>query len=1088
MGDRPSPPIDPPINPQTSSQVVPPSAPADSTGAPPPPALPPTAERLDDLFAELENASGRIHPPDRLVTLGQQDDDLFANLAPSDAATEDVADRTVNDAPASPLQQPDAVASGSDTAQSFPVEEDGWATPASPAPLESAAAASPNLDLPPESEPESALEPNVTLERSPTPEPSSLRLEDLTLDLEQSLGSNELPLSVLDLTGDWGETDRADAPRLEDLALDFGAADDTQPNPAAPPAQPSPVPTEASQSTRPSEPSEPSKPSELPSTGQDANGLFSDIPAWSETAAAEEQDAVSLDPSPETEWTLDGEEDDLELMTDWEPALDDLQQAVDELAAFSGWDEPVESKPDIDAASVDAASTIEDGLFNGFGAYSTTLDLEGDRELAELSSLRRTDDELDLLLPDLDDPLADSLADLLTEESAPAPDEGAEQSPISPPGAATPPRDTQQWYLGIDLGTTGISAVLLHRPSRAVYPLYWLKLESAGAPSTAGETLEPLAEKTFRLPLAVSLPLAEVGEWSHHPQMLTLGNTAQPQGGATHLQLSGLKPYLKAGVPYYLPEMAHWEPVLQWTEQHAVPLSTLHEGVRLLLSSLTWTAPAVAPSRGLALTCGAVGLEDAALQQALRQLSAVVVSCPSNWPDTYTFNVREAVLASRLVGRSEQVYFVDEAIAALLSELGAGDGGAVHLPAGLTQKPDLFRSEWHGQTLVLTAGAAVTELALVHVPTDLSQLAYGNAVGRSLPYGGHALDQDILCQLIYPAWIRQANRLPEQAEAAEPSADTPWHPDPAVVAGDPWRALQWEQLTLPVVGDADNVNRLHLQRRLLSAAVGQGLLDAARHLKLALQQRDRVRLLIGEQQLTITRQDLGSRVLLPYIQRLNRELNALLTQSGTSVLEVNQVLCTGGTASLAAIARWLRQKLPNATIIQDTYAAPSAPTLIHVPTCSRIAYGLATVPLHPQVVDWSRHQYSDYFLLMELLRVFPDAPMTLGSLMQTLERRGIQTQRCQPHILALLQGHLPPGLVPIERDGHLLTTESQQNPDYRALLAAPLFIRVNEQTYRPNMQQWQIVRQYLDSVIATSHQTLAEPLPITLALDVTAEP
>ncbi len=36
-----------------------------------------------------------------------------------------------------------------------------------------------------------------------------------------------------------------------------------------------------------------------------------------------------------------------------------------------------------------------------------------------------------------------------------------------------PHQTTSQWYLGIDFGTTGISAALLNRRSGEIYPIYW---------------------------------------------------------------------------------------------------------------------------------------------------------------------------------------------------------------------------------------------------------------------------------------------------------------------------------------------------------------------------------------------------------------------------------------------------------------------------------------------------------------------------------------------------------------------------------------------------------------------------------------
>ncbi|NJL20279.1 MAG: hypothetical protein HC895_04715 [Leptolyngbyaceae cyanobacterium SM1_3_5] len=268
--------------------------------------------------------------------------------------------------------------------------------------------------------------------------------------------------------------------------------------------------------------------------------------------------------------------------------------------------------------------------------------------------------------------------------------------------------------------------------------------------------------------------------------------------------------------------------------------------------------------------------------------------------------------------------------------------------------------------------------------------------------------------------------------------------------------------------------------------LGQNLLEAARHLKLILQHQDQFTLELGDQQWRLTRQDLGSQIILPYIQRLNRELNALLAVTGIPLTAIAQVVCTGGTGSLRAIARWLRQKLPNATIIQDTYARAGVPLEARSLTCSRIAYGLATLPLHPQVLDLPRQQYSDYFLLLELLRSFPDQPLSIGSIMQMLERRGINTQACHGHVLALLEGRLPPGLVPTDRDDPdapeptRLAPVSRQNPEYAALLAAPLFHKLDAQTYQPNPEQWSRFQQYLGTLTASTHQTLTEPLTMQL--------
>ncbi|NJL36426.1 MAG: hypothetical protein HC899_06405 [Leptolyngbyaceae cyanobacterium SM1_4_3] len=119
---------------------------------------------------------------------------------------------------------------------------------------------------------------------------------------------------------------------------------------------------------------------------------------------------------------------------------------------------------------------------------------------------------------------------------------------------------------------------------------------------------------------------------------------------------------------------------------------------------------------------------------------------------------------------------------------------------------------------------------------------------------------------------------------------------------------------------------------------------------------------------------------------------------------------------------------------------------------------------------------------MELLRAFPDQPLSLPQIMQMLERRGINTQACRLHILALLEGHLPPGLVPTEKYADLLAPQSRQNPDYQMLLAAPLFQKLESQTYRPNYQQWNHFRSYLSTITASTHQKLSEPLTVGLGV------
>jgi hypothetical protein len=560
---------------------------------------------------------------------------------------------------------------------------------------------------------------------------------------------------------------------------------------------------------------------------------------------------------------------------------------------------------------------------------------------------------------------------------------------------------------------------LLHRTTRQLYPVYW-----------QSDSNSP-ARPRFRIPTAVSLAAT-----ADTPEFV----------------LRNFKPYLKLGIPHYSPAMSRWEPVLQATDQLQFPLSWVHQSLQGLLITLNPSFPS--DSMPFA---GAMGLEDGQFQQAMRQLAGVVVNYPAMESDTYSFNLREAILGARLVAHPEQIFLVEEAIATLLSAIRTPDYPNIQLPQHAGQEVHLHHADWQGETLILHAGATLTELALVNLPGQLQFLSHDDFQFRSLPYAGTGLDQDIVCQLI----------LNPEITGLGGGVD--------LDLGTALDNVYVNDLIFPSPGEPDLAQRYRLHQRLTSSEAGQTLLDAAQFLKIKLQHQGSFTLKLGETQKTILRQDLASLVILPYVQRLNRELNALLTQTGTPVLAVQQVICSGGTASLGAIARWLRQKLPNATIIQDTYDPPVSAQEFCLPSCSRVAYGLAVLPLHRQVLDLSR-QYSDYYLLQELLHIFPNHPVAIAEIMILLEHQGIDTQVCHANILALLDGHLPPGFAPSEPDALWMTAESRANPDYQSVRLAPLFTKQPDQTYRPNRHQWNHLRSYLDTLLTTTHQKLTEPL------------
>ncbi len=643
------------------------------------------------------------------------------------------------------------------------------------------------------------------------------------------------------------------------------------------------------------------------------------------------------------------------------------------------------------------------------------------------------------------------------------------------------------WYLGIDLGTTGISAALLNRSTFVVHPIYW---SAENLPETAS------FQQSFRLPTEVYLPTASVPQGENesietHEQTAPAAvaqdkvpdrsttTPATPRSTAdrttNNLYSAQLKPYLQVGIPYKS-ERQKWEPVLQLNEFSAGPLIWVVRSLSKLLLTLKSEKTSTTPS----LMAAAVGISEQDFPQIINNIAGVICTCPASCSEQYRFNVREALLTSKLIQHPQQVFFVEEAIASLLPELDAANGEQIKLsqhqgshPAKTSEHPIV------GNTLVINIGTTATEMLLVDVPETLLQLTYNDFMLHSFAYAGKGIEQDIICQLLLPPKSRQSR--PETPSSRKNITSNPWQWQPSIPGLDQmrWQSLGLEELELPRVGEPDITARIRLQQRLESSLLGQAVLDAALALKLILQHQDSFTLELADQQWILQRRDLESQVFIPFVRRLNRELNKLLVARGIPTESINQAILTGGVACVGTVNRWLRQKLPSAKIIQDLYLGENG-----APNCSRVAYGLAMLPLHPQILDIPRQQYTDYFLFTELLRLLPDRPLSFGEVLQLFEGRGINTRTCQQRLLAFLEGELPSGLIPSVTDSTWLTQSSQENPDYQAIATAPLFEKQGSLTYRPNSQQLLSLRRYLDAIKASNQQSLEEPYTVNFALEV----
>nr|WP_199326167.1 hypothetical protein [Nostoc parmelioides] len=618
--------------------------------------------------------------------------------------------------------------------------------------------------------------------------------------------------------------------------------------------------------------------------------------------------------------------------------------------------------------------------------------------------------------------------------------------------------DDSVWYLGIDLGTTGISAALLNRSTGVVHPIYWSTEAQPGANSF---------QQSFRLPAEVYLPTASVPQATSEQEAADIKN---------HLYSVQLKPYLQVAIPYKN-EQQRWEPVLQFNESSAGPLIWVVRSLSKLL--LTLKADRYSTTQGLIAT--AVGLNQRTFHGIVSSIAGIICNCPSSWSEQYRFNVREALLTSKLVQHPQQVFFVEEAIASLLSFIDGGNGQVVQLSTHQGLSP--AKNSDHalvGNTLIMNIGGTATEMALVDIPENLSQLTHNNFMLHSFAYASKGIEQDIICQLLASPKYRKARW--ESPEDNQKITSNPWQWQPSMPGLDrmQWESLGLEKLELPRLGEPDIPARIRLQQHLESSLLGQAVLDAALALKLILQHQESFTLELADQRWVLQRRELESQVFVPFARRLNRELNKLLVARGIPTEAINQAILTGGVANLGVVNLWLRQKLPNAKIIQDSYLGENG-----APNCSRVACGLALLPLHSQVLEESRHQYTDYFLFTELLRLLPNRTLSFSEVLQLFEGRGINTNICQQRLLAFLEGELPAGLIPTSPESTWLTQHSLSNLDYQAMSTtgyansyAPLFEKQGNLTYRPNFQQLQLLHRYLDAIKASTQQSLEEPYTV----------
>jgi hypothetical protein len=409
------------------------------------------------------------------------------------------------------------------------------------------------------------------------------------------------------------------------------------------------------------------------------------------------------------------------------------------------------------------------------------------------------------------------------------------------------------WYMGIDFGTEKLSAILFDRQQEQQYAIAW---------TSDGESL-------------LDLP-TEVYYQADNAFFVGVAAKAKAQE-KTGILFDNLKSSLN--------QTKFDELKTENTSDSIFQQNQIQKAIEALFSTLI-----PQPSNSVA----AVGLSQEGFRRVLSQLEGVVLSYPAGWGESYQMRLREALINSKLVREASQIYFLEESIAALLYQL-------------------IFHSLSTVTTLVIHAGATSTELALVDVTEDYQNLRHSDFSLESFAYGGNAIDQDILVQLLYPQWLPRLNpSIPKLDENP------------------------------PQPGEVEPQKRENLRSLLKSHPIGRSFLEAAKLTKMILQQQEEFRAKLGAHPWEVKRQALDRKVIEPYLKKIEPAIDSLLAKTGKSRQAIGQVICSGGTTATIwhSLCCWLPEKLPNAAIVHNTEEEIEA----------HIAMGLSCLALFPNLL------------------------------------------------------------------------------------------------------------------------------------------
>jgi hypothetical protein len=437
------------------------------------------------------------------------------------------------------------------------------------------------------------------------------------------------------------------------------------------------------------------------------------------------------------------------------------------------------------------------------------------------------------------------------------------------------------WYLGLDLGSCGIRAVLCEQRSRQIHPLQWR--DSHG-------------ELSPELPLAFRWSLQAETPGNLRPVLPPPASLALDLHSQVELEVDRFKAYLQHMPPL---DSTAAELKLQgqpWVEggedlppQRRQPRISLDVSPQLLTSGLSALFRRLSPDflaqfPGL---CQSPLLTTAEMPEIFSKLAGVILNCPSDASANYRSLLRQAVLDAQLVDLPSRIVFLEEAVAALFSH--------VPLPTG--------------QILVVHGSYSRTELALLTLPQGATSIQ--GVMGFN--WGQAALTQAIVGQLLYP--------LLPSAENDRSPLDTfnlPAIPTVSPDALQPTSALQQQVL----------------HWKLRHSPLGDVFLQAAERLQATLQTQEQFTLRIGQQTHILQAQAWQTQIVQPYHHTLQQTLQTLLQRSQLPATAIDYILGTGSLGHQAWVLQGLRSLCPTATILET----PSE-------SIEQVAVGLAQFPL-----------------------------------------------------------------------------------------------------------------------------------------------